>query len=160
MLTHPALEINISSSALTQKLQIGTTPARLTRWHAGGAAAAPTLTLGSGDLGSVTVSVAGASQTTVTGRAATSLSAPFPAGGGALAVTLSFSGARLSVADATAAVAKQRAATLAALAAGSKRAAGQDEDYEAMSTVIAWNVNYDPRVAVTAPVRTPPAAPH
>ena len=112
--------------------------------HGGAEAAVPTLTMTSGDLGSVTVSVEGGTVTTGTGRSATQLSVPFPAAGGTLAVTLSFSGAKLTVAAALAVVAKQRAETLGALAAGGKRAAGLDEAFAAMSTVIAWNVNFDP----------------
>lgn len=118
-----------------------------------GSAATPTLTMTSGDLGSVTVSIDGGTISVGTHCGSRScLSVPFPAGGGALAVTLSFRGGPLSVAAATAVVKKQRKRTLAALAAGSKRAGGLTEAYAAMSSVIAWNVNFDPRVAVTAPV--------
>jgi hypothetical protein len=49
-------------------------------------------------------------------------------------------------------VSTQRTAAEAALAAGGKRAGGLSEAYDAMATVIAWNVNFDPRVAVTCPV--------
>ena len=124
----------------------------VSRGNRGGGDAARTLTMTSGDLGSVVVSVAGGSVSA--GAQCGSrpcLSVPLD-GGGAIAVTLSFQGAPLSVAAAAAAVGRQRGRTLAALAAGAARAKGLAEAYAAMSTVIAWNVNFDPRVAVTAPV--------
>ena len=118
----------------------------------GGRNGEPTLHMCSGDLGCATVSIAGSTGKLLLGEDRSSLLASFPTGGTALAITLSFTGEHLSVASALDAVAKQRAVAENALATGGKRGGGMDEAYAAMATVIAWNVNFDPRVAVTAPV--------
>ena len=54
-----------------------------------------------------------------------------------------------TVAAAAAAVARGNAAVLAEIEAAAKTVGGLSEAYDAMMTAIAWNVNFDPRVAVT-----------
>ena len=116
-----------------------------------------TITMASGDLGTVTVSVSGGtldlSVPDVHGDAApVSITAAFKGAGKPLVVSLSFTGKLYTSEEALAAIGTQRAKTQAMLTAGGKAAGGLTEAYEAMATVIAWNVNWDPRVAVTAPV--------
>eukprot|EP01052_Picozoa_sp_SAG31_P022936 SAG31_NODE_1852_length_7072_cov_12.649792_4_plen_521_part_00 len=112
--------------------------------------ARPTIKMTSGDLGSATVVVQGSSHVDLDG---TSLHATFPAQDSApLVITLSMTETHIPLSTALAAVATQRQATLVALNAGGRRAGGLNDAYDAMATVISWNVNYDPRVSVTAPV--------
>ena len=114
-----------------------------------------TITMRSGDLGTVTVSVSGGALSAVASDGSeppTQIEAKFGAAGEPLVISLSFSGKKYTAQEAKAAIAAQRAATQAALAAGGRSAGGLTEAYEAMATVIAWNVNFDPRVAVTCPV--------
>ena len=80
------------------------------------------------------------------------ITAQFAGPGLPLVVSLSFTGTLYSDAAALRAVAVQRAATEENLAAGGRLSGGLSEAYDAMATVIAWNVNYDPRVSVTCPV--------
>ena len=111
-----------------------------------------TLTLQSGDLGSVTVSVSGGVVSVDPESRSVAITARFASPGLPLVVSLSFTGTVHSDAAALRAVALQRAAAEENLAAGGRRSGGLSEAYDAMATVIAWNVNYDPRVAVTCPV--------
>ena len=111
----------------------------------------------SGDLGTVRVAVStnGSGSNVVLHRGvANRLVATFPDDGSPLAVTMSFSSKEppLSVSEACAIVATQRAAAEVSLATGAREAGGLVDAYEAMATAIAWNVNFDPRVSVTAPV--------
>ena len=111
-----------------------------------------TVTMQSGDLGSITVSVSGGVVTVDPESKAVAIVATFAGPSQAVVISLSFTGTVYSDADALRAISMQRAAAEKSLAAGSKRAGGLSEAYDAMSTVIAWNVNFDPRVAVTCPV--------
>ena len=128
------------------------------------------IALSCGDLGTLTVSVTGGTllfvrsqDRLVTAEPANrnpdtaadprpQLVATFRGAGEPLVVSLSFSGKQYSATEAKAAIDHQRAATERDLADGVKVGGGLAEAYEAMATVIAWNVNYDPRVAVTCPV--------
>ena len=111
-----------------------------------------TVTLQSGDLGSITVSVSGGVVSVDPESQSVAITATFASPGVPLVVSLSFTGTVHSDAAALRAVALQRAAAEENLAAGGRRSGGLSEAYDAMATVIAWNVNYDPRVAVTCPV--------
>jgi hypothetical protein len=111
-----------------------------------------TLTMQSGDLGCITASVSGGLVTVDPESQAVAIASEFSGPSQPIVVSLSFAGTVYSNADALRAISEQRAAAEKSLAAGSKRAGGLNEAYDAMSTVIAWNVNFDPRVAVTCPV--------
>ena len=111
-----------------------------------------TVTMQSGDLGTITVSVTGGVVSVDPESKDIAITAEFIGPGKPLVVSLSFTGTVYSEAAALRAVSSQRTAAEAALVAGGKRAAGLSEAYDAMATVIAWNVNFDPRVAVTCPV--------
>ena len=79
----------------------------------------------------------------------------FAVGATPLAISLSFSGRQTPSVSATAAlVAAANANARAEIVAGGKKVGGgtMTEAYDAMATAIAWNVNFDPRVAVTCPV--------
>lgn len=116
------------------------------------------ITMTSGDLGTITVSVSGGTLSTPGARVGDvgsseqawgaappkQIEAKFGAAGVPLVVSLSFSGKRYTATEANAAIEAQRAKTDAMLAAGSRAAGGLSEAYEAMATVIAWNVNWDP----------------
>eukprot|EP01043_Picozoa_sp_COSAG02_P019199 COSAG02_NODE_918_length_15945_cov_5.640752_2_plen_571_part_00 len=111
-----------------------------------------TVTMRSGDLGSVTVFVSGGLVSVDPESQAVTITAQFVGAGQPLVVSLSFSGTVYSAASALRVVSLQREAAEAGLAAGGNRGGGLSEAYDAMATVIAWNVNFDPRVSVTCPV--------
>ena len=121
-----------------------------------------TLTLQAGELGTVTVSFSRpplpASATKgvhcLDGEAPTRIPClAFAVTDEPFVISLSFNGASpADLAGAQAAVSKGSAAVLAEIDAAAKTVGGLSEAYDAMMTAIAWNVNFDPRVAVTAPV--------
>jgi hypothetical protein len=114
-----------------------------------------TVAMQAGDLGTITITVTGGqvSLSSLDPETKTvAITARFTRPDQPLVVSLSFSGRVYSQAEALRAVDYQRAATEAALVSGGERGGGLSEAYDAMATVTAWNVNFDPRVAVTCPV--------
>eukprot|EP00040_Diaphanoeca_grandis_P024748 m.136415 g.136415 ORF g.136415 m.136415 type:complete len:891 (+) comp29849_c1_seq1:147-2819(+) len=111
-----------------------------------------TLVLDSGELGVVTVSFSQPPQV-YSGPGRCDQCVVLALTASPIVMRMSFTGEHdVTIAQGMTAVATGAATVDAVIASAAKTVGGDVDAYDAMMTAIAWNVNFDPRVAITAPV--------